>query len=474
MSAAWLGCDLGTGGVRVVAVDDAGAVLGRGERPLESRRPGDGRHEQDPDRWWPAFAAATRDALAAVSGDRVGGLAVCGTSGTIVLVDGDGAPLSPALMYDDARAAAQAARIGAPASWALPKLLWLLEHHPDLAGRARVAHQPDVITRRLAGHPVAADSSHALKTGYDLAVEAWPAAVRDLLAPAALPDVVRPGTRLSRVGAAAAAETGLAPGTPIFAGMTDGCAAQIATGALRPGDWSAVLGTTLVLKGVATAPLTDPAGVIYNHRAPDGEWLPGGASSCGAGALVAAFPGRDLDRLTVAAAPHQATALLTYPLVGRGERFPFAAPDAEGFVLGTGSDGERFAGLLQGLAFVERLCFDVLDRLGAPTGGELTLTGRAAANRPLCQLRADALGRPVRRALHGDSAFGMAVLAAAGGHRLAEVALRMAAPGERFDPDPARTEPLLARYVDWVGELRRRGWLPPADAEHAVARAGAG
>ncbi len=469
MTAVWLGGDLGTGGVRVVAVDGDGAVLGRGERPLESHRTADGRHEQDPDRWWPAFAAATRDALAAVEADRVGGVAVCGTSGTCVLVDPDGAPLSPALMYDDTRAAAQATWMGTPASWALPKLLWLHERHPDLAGRARVAHQPDVITRRLAGHPVPADSSHALKTGYDLAAEAWPAAVRDALAPSTLPDVVRPGTRLGGVGAAAAAETGLATGTPIFAGMTDGCAAQIATGALAPGDWSSVLGTTLVLKGVATTPLTDPAGVIYNHRAPDGEWLPGGASSCGAGALAAAFPGRDLDRLTVAAAPHRATELLTYPLVGRGERFPFAAPDAEGFVVGIpGDDGERFAALLQGLAFVERLCFDVLDRLGAPTGGELTLTGRAAANRPLCQLRADALGRTVRRLEHGDSAFGMAVLAAAHGHRLADVAARMAAAGERFEPDPARTEPLLARYAAWVAELRRRGWLRADDAAHAV------
>ena len=78
---------------------------------------------------------------------------------------------------------------------------------------ARLAHQPDFIARRLAGHAVPADSSHALKTGYDLIGEAWP---RDVLDAArdpgeVLPDVVRPGTRLGAVGAAAAEATGLPP-----------------------------------------------------------------------------------------------------------------------------------------------------------------------------------------------------------------------------------------------------------------------
>ena len=50
--------------------------------------------------------------------------------------------------------------------------------------------------------------------------------------------------------------------------------------------------------------------------------------------------------------------MLAYPLVSRGERFPFAAPDAEAFMLGTpAGDGEHAAALMQGVALVERLCF---------------------------------------------------------------------------------------------------------------------
>lgn len=99
--------------------------------------------------------------------------------------------------------------------------------------------------------------------------------------------------------------------------------------------------------------------------------------------------------------------------MSRGERFPFTAPHAEGFVLGEPSDEiDLYAALLQGVAFIERLCFDYLQMLGAPVSGDLSLTGGAARSRYWCQLRADILGRPVRVPENAEAAVGMAVLAA--------------------------------------------------------------
>jgi len=461
-----VGLDVGTGSARALAVGADGAVVGRGAHPLHSRR-GAGRHEQDPASWWEAVAAACRAALDGVRPGRVAGVATCATSGTIVLVDDDddGRPRSPGLMYDDTRAAAQAGRLDMPASWELPKLLWLLEEAEPAAaggGELRLAHQADVITGRLAGHGVAADASHALKSGYDAAAGGWPADVARELG-GLLPAVVPPGTRLGEVCPAAAAQTGLPAGTPIFAGMTDGCAAQIAAGALRPGDCNSVLGTTLVLKGCSPQRIEDRAHGVYSHRGPDGGWLPGGASSSGAGVLTATFPGRDLDALGEQAAQHERTRVLSYPLVSRGERFPFAAPDAEAFTLGApAGDGERAAALLQGLALVERLCLAQLERLGAPTGGELSVTGGATRNRRWCQLRADALGRPARLPEQTESAFGMAILAmaATSGEPVAAAARRMSHTRAVFEPRAAMRAHLDEQYERLTGELRERGWLP--------------
>jgi sugar (pentulose or hexulose) kinase len=464
-----VGLDVGTGSARALAVAGDGSVVGRGAHPLSSRR-GAGRHEQDPASWWEAVAAACRAALEGVAAERVAGVATCATSGTIVLVDGEGRPQGPALMYDDARAGAQARRLDMPASWALPKLQWLLDEGGAAGrrggGRLHLAHQADVITRRLAGHAVAADASHALKSGYDAAAGAWPAALARELGDL-LPAVVTPGTRLGEVCSAAAAQTGLPAGTPILAGMTDGCAAQIAAGALRPGDTNSVLGTTLVLKGCSQQPIENRAHGVYSHRAPDGGWLPGGASSSGAGVLTATFPGRDLDALGEQAAAYEHTRVLSYPLVSRGERFPFAAPDAEAFTIGSpAGDGERAAALLQGLALVERLCLARLQRLGARTDGELSLTGGATRNRRWCQLRADALDRPARLPVQTESAFGMAILATAAtsAEPVAEAARRMSQTEAVFEPRPALRAHLDEQYERLVGELARRGWLAPGEA----------
>jgi sugar (pentulose or hexulose) kinase len=482
----WLGLDLGTQSARAVAVSASGDVLAGASRPLTSHRDGP-RHEQDPEQWWDALATACREALAGLTRQPIGGLALCGTSGTVLLVDSAGEPVSTGLMYDDSRAVDDARRAneaGAAVwdslgyrmqpSWALPKLLWLLREYGEWARGARLAHQVDFVTRRLVGHDVPADSSHALKTGYDLLHDAWPHEVMTALGVPVemLPDVVRSGTRLGAVGAAGAEATGISEGTPVIAGMTDGCAAQLAAGALSEGSWNSVLGTTLALKGVASELIRDPLGAVYSHRSPDGRWLPGGASSVGAGVLSTRFPRRDLQALDRRAAQREPADVLAYPLVASGERFPFVAPEAEGFVLGEPQDeSDHYAALLQGVAYVERLCFDHLDRLGAPTDGRLSLTGGATRSRYWCQLRADVLGRAVWLPEHAEAALGMAVLAASQGGSPSEVAARMVRAREVIEPRPDRDGLFAEPYVGLVDELERRGWLDPGVAGHARARA---
>jgi D-ribulokinase len=485
---AWLGLDLGTQSVRAMVVSDAGETLAVGSHKLTSRRDGP-RHEQDPEEWWRATAAACRGALTALSaGLTIEGVAVDGTSGTILLVDGGGRPLTLGLMYDDSRAVEEAKRVneaGAAVwatlgynrmqvSWGLPKLLWLLDQQRGLAAGTRLAHQTDFINRRLVGSDVATDTSNALKTGVDLINERWPDEVFAALGVPGeiLPAVVRAGTSLGVVSAEAAMQTGIPENTPVTAGMTDGCAAQMGAGALSVGGWNSVLGTTLVLKGVTSDLIKDPTGVVYSHRSPDGNWLPGGASSSGAGAISKHFPGRDLETLEKRAAEREPANIITYPLHGLGERFPFIAPEAEEFTLGQAVDEiERYAALLQGVAFIERLCFDYLDMLGAPISGPVVLTGGGAKSRYWCQLRADVLGRPVTLPENAEAALGMAVLAAAARRKVADAAAEMVRIREVIDPRSDHVRRFRESYLRLIDELTRRGWVRTAVAQHAHRRA---
>ena len=99
---AWIGVDLGTQSVRAVLADSDGTVLARAARPLTSHRDGV-RHEQDPQSWLDAVDSSIAEV--APHTDQLAGIAICSTSGTVLLTDRSGRPVTPALMYDDARAA---------------------------------------------------------------------------------------------------------------------------------------------------------------------------------------------------------------------------------------------------------------------------------------------------------------------------------------------------------------------------------
>ena len=492
--AVWLGIDIGTQSVRAIAVSETGEVLSANSQPLTSQRDGP-RHEQNPHDWWNATAMACRAVAAQLPTGAIRGVAVDGTSGTILLTDQSGQPLTPGFMHDDNRAIEEARRVnevGAdvwatmgyqmPPSWALPKLIWMLRAYQDDITSApgkiqqgiKLSHQTDFINRHLIGHEIVTDTSSSLKTGYDLINDSWPRTVFAQLGvpEEILPDVVLSGTKIGTICKQAASETGIPEGTTVIAGMTDSCAAQIGAGALRPGSWNTVLGTTLAFKGVTQELIRDPAGVMYSHRSPDGGWLPGGTSGAGAGILTQFFPGRDLDALSTQAREREPASIVAYPLASYGERFPFHAPEARSFLLGEPADEvDLYAALLQGVAFVERLSFDYLDMLGAPTDGTLSLTGGGTRSRYWNQLRADILGRAVRIPENAEAALGMAILAASEGRQVADVAATMSRTREVIEPRPDHISRFRESYVRLVEELARRGWLPALVAAHAARRA---
>ncbi|MCP2180249.1 FGGY-family carbohydrate kinase [Prauserella alba] len=463
-----VGIDVATAGVRAFAVAPDGAVLARAaeDLPRPVRSP-EGHSEQDARTWWPAVESAVRRVCEHPEVGRVEAVAVAATSGTIVAVDRRGEPVSPALMYDDRRAASEntvAAEAGAE-RWAelgttvsptaaLGRIAWLHAAYPDAAG---VVHTPELVGASLTGRPVAADWSHALKSGYDPVRGEWAWEVFDALGvPTSwLPEVVAP-TRV--LGETPRPVAGLPQGCPVVAGMTDGCAAQLAAGAAEPGRFVGILGTTYVLKGVTERLVADPWGALYSHRHPDGWWLAGGASNTGGEGVTG-----DLARLDDAAAARGPAGVLAYPLARSGERFPFAEPEARGFVVGDpADDAELHRARLEGVAFLERLALERVHDLGMDVRGPLLAAGGGSASTLWTTIRATVTGRSMQLSAHAETAYGAAMLAAAatvpGG--LSEVSARHGAGGTVVDPDPAQSDRLDESYRRFTAELRDRGWLP--------------
>ena len=424
MTGLFLGIDVGTGGVRACAVDARGDIHGIASAALPPpRQDGDAR-DQDPELWWQAAVTAIRELGQAVDLDRVERVAVDGTSGTLLLIDAGGRPRSLGLMYNDARAAKEAARIAdvAPAesgahgrSSALAKLLHLLNR--GNVGNARYAvHQADWIAGRLANRHGISDENNALKLGYDPIARAWPSWLAQLDVPGEwLPRALVPGTPFAEIDPNVARTLGLPPSTRIAAGTTDGVAAFIATRADQPGDAVTSLGTTLVVKLLATQPIFAADQGVYSHRLGE-RWLAGGASNTGGAALLMHFTTEEMQRLTPQLKPTEPTGLDYYPLPKPGERFPIADPMLEARITPRPAEDRRFfQGLLEGIASVEALAYQRLALLGAPHLRRVISIGGGARNHAWTAIRQRILGVPVAVAEQTEASYGAALLALHGG-----------------------------------------------------------
>jgi sugar (pentulose or hexulose) kinase len=420
MADLFLGIDIGTGGVRACAIDADAEIRGTAAAPLPApQRQGDA-IEQEPELWWQAMVMAIWKLGRVVELGRVARIAVDGTSGTLLLIDAEGRPRSVGLMYNDARAAAEAVRIAklAPAesgahgrSSALAKLLHLLAHGAAADVRHAV-HQADWIAGRLGAQHGFSDENNALKLGYDPVTRTWPDWLDELGVPRALlPKVLVPGTCFTAIDPAVARSLGLAPSAEIAAGTTDGVASFIATGADQPGDAVTSLGTTLVLKQLATQPIFAADQGVYSHRLGE-RWLAGGASNTGGAALLAHFTAEEMDRLTAQLTPNEPTGLDYYPLPKPGERFPIADPSFAGRITPRPAESVRFfQGLLEGIASVEALAYQRLALLGAPALRRVISIGGGAKNAPWTEIRRRTLGVPVATAERTEASYGAALLA---------------------------------------------------------------
>lgn len=147
-----LGLDLGTNGVRagLFALASRGLVAAA-EEPYPTTFPAPGWAEQAPEDWWRAIRAVVRRVLDDAGHPDVAAITVATFASTVVVCDAAGAPICPAILWMDARAAEEAAFTGTVAhpvladsggadasEWLVPKAMWLARQRPDLWGRAAV------------------------------------------------------------------------------------------------------------------------------------------------------------------------------------------------------------------------------------------------------------------------------------------------------------------------------------------------
>lgn len=268
------------------------------------------------------------------------------------------------------------------------------------------------------------------------------------------------GTTVAKILPELAAALGLPKTIQIVAGMTDGCAAQIASGAVQVGDWNTTIGTTLVVKGVTTREIDDPHGRLYCHRHPEGYWMPGGASNTGADWVTRDF-GNNLGELTAQAAKLVPTKHLAWPLKQHGERFPFIAPQATGFHPAGLPPAELFAACMEGVGYIERYAYEVIEQLSGESVSAVFTAGGGSNSDLWLQIRSNVLQLPVYKMKHVTGAVGAAIIAASQTHfaSLTEAAKALTQIEKEVYPQPVAVDIYQQNYQQFIDLLASKGYI---------------
>lgn len=454
----YIGLDLGTSGLKGVALDASGTVIARGSAAYPTRRPAAGAFEQAPQDWITAVQAVAGTLRDVVEPRRWRGIGLSAMLPTLVTAGADGEPTGPAITWQDSRGDALGDELreqcGADAlyqvtgQWVdgrylLPMFLRIAAEEPArAAATTRLLAAKDYLFGWLTGE-IATDPSTASGFGcYELETGRWndnalaaaasmagrarPSLQRPPSLSAPLPSLppVLPAATCRPLRAQAAARLGCSQ-VPVCLGAADSVLGALGLGVRHRGQVAYIAGTSNVILGVTDRLLLDARHrFLVTPLAEPGYWglemdllATGSAISWLAGLIFDRPDEAALVALAAGTDPRDAPLILPY--LSPGEQGALWDPLLHGTVAGLELRHERrhlARGLVNGIVLESRRCLAVLDETGH-FGRELEVAGSSAADPAF---RADLAHATRRRVgLPGDldtdySARGAALLAARG------------------------------------------------------------
>jgi autoinducer 2 (AI-2) kinase len=485
-----LALDAGIGGGRSLIFAPDGRLIAWGYQEWTAQAvPGvPGGLAFDPEHYWTALSAATRSALetSEIPPDRIRAISVTCQREGFLLLDAADRPLyaGPSADIRGAQANAElATRHGAalyhvtghvPDAFHMPgRLQWLRQHQPDVFARARrLMMINDWMLFRLCGAWVGEPSNACSSALFDVPAATWSDQAIDLagLPRDIFPPIVASGTRVGELHRTAAAETGLAIGTPVVVGGGDGQCGLLGAGATDPGDVAAIAGTTTPMLMHLTQPLFDPLRRTWTRSGLEKErW----ALEANAGITGLAFRWvRDLLYETPSEDSYQKMVRLAEgaPLGTPGTRSLLGPkPMATRWWSGVAVSGQLagigpFAGhraeiiraTMESICYAVRANCELLSEVTKQPITALRLVGGQSRSPTWVQMQADILGMPVLLpSVHEASGWGAALCAGVGVGYWSSVsdAARVSIDHESVEPRAVASRLYNDLYPDWLRDI---------------------
>ncbi|OMF90688.1 xylulokinase [Paenibacillus sp. FSL R7-0337] len=483
-----IGVDLGTSAVKTVLVDPQGKVAFEHSEAYPLSRPQPNWSEQNPEDWVKGTIASLKR-LMEVSGAKPGqidGISFSGQMHGLVLVDGEGKALRPAILWNDTRTTAECrkiekklgsklidiARNRALEGFTLPKILWVQEHEPEVLAKAELFLLPkDYVRYHLTGD-YAMDYSDAAGTLLlDVGAKQWSAEIAgafDLpvsLCPRLVESFEQTGTLLPAVAEA----SGLLPTTKVFAGGADNACGALGAGILGEGRTMCSIGTSGVVLSYESNKDLNLEGKVhfFNHSEKDAFYIMG--VTLAAGHSLTWFKetfaqDKSFDELLqgVNEIPAGSSGLLFTPYIS-GERTPHPDASIRGSFIGmdSGHTLSHFTrAVLEGITFSLRESIEIVRESGKEIT-EVVAIGGGAKNEAWLQMQADIFGATIIK-LESEQgpAMGAAMLAAYGAgwfESLGACAEAFIRPAETYTPNAEQAalyDGIFALYQDVYGQTR--------------------
>jgi xylulokinase len=449
-----MGIDVGTSGVKVLALSADGQILASAIEAYPLHSPQPGWTQQDPADWWTGTVSAVQQVVTACSGYRIAGIGLSGQMHGMVALDENHAVIREAILWNDQRTESQCRQITEAAGglqgllemtnnqmltgYTGGKILWLKQNEPENYARTRIVVNPKDYIRFCLTGVLSTDVSDASGFGfYDVKNNGWH---QDLIERAGLdlsifPPVVESSALTGQVTGEAAASCGLAAGIPVAGGGGDAVISTTGLGLIKPGRVAVTLGTSGVVAMGIPAFMANPEGSlqVFRGNAP-GTFTAMGVTLAAAGSYhwfrealgqYEIEEGKRLGRSSFALldeaakkTPAGSEGLVFLPYL-TGERCPVNDPAARGGFIGLTSNhgkGHFARSVLEGVAYSLRQVYELTIRADpelASESGEVVLAGGGAASPLWRQIIADVFNLPVRT-VYGSAeggSFGAALVA---------------------------------------------------------------
>ena len=422
----WLALDIGTTGTKAALMNDDGTLLRSETRTYPTHHGADGVVEQNASDWWDAIKSACLALNVADGTYAVTHIAITGQMQDVIVIDGDGQPMRPVILYSDSRAKQQANdildTINVPAyikltgiepnaGGLMAKWSWLQRH--DLAPLIETKHllfgAADYAAFMLTGNAVS-DTTTASTTGLiDLHTHNYLQdyvfdMVKIPMIRALLPTLHHGGAKVGELTPSSAEALGVSAGIPVHLGPGDAGAATLGAGSGETGNAYVYLGTSGWVAFTSESVADHKQGVItLNH--------PHKSRYIAIAPLLTAGGNLDWMRelfedeaeyadIISKGLEHPPSNLIYLPYLN-GERSPFTDPLARGALIGLSAGMDKSAlvrAVLEGVVYAYR---HALDALMPDPVDALTITGGGTRSLAWCGLFADILGVQVNVA--GDA-----------------------------------------------------------------------